>query len=64
MITGKLDGIERKDAISLIESKTNAKWVSVSSKTHYLISMSTDTSKAAKTKSFGTKVIGQRNDGL
>ena len=38
-ITGKLDGIERKDAISLIENKTNAKWVSgVSSKTHYLIS--------------------------
>ena len=60
-ITGKLDGIERKDALSLIESKTNAKWVSgVSSKTHYLISMRTDTSKAAKAKSFGTKVIGQK----
>ena len=59
-ITGALDKMKRIDAIVMIHTKTNARWVSmVSKKTDYLISSRKDTNKAKRARKFGTQVIDQ-----
>ena len=52
--------MKRIDAIVMIHTKTNARWVSMVSKnTDYLISSRKDTSKAKRARKFGTQVIDQ-----
>ena len=59
-ITGALDKMKRIDAIVMIHTKTNARWVSMVSKnTNYLISSRKDTNKAKRARKFGTQVIDQ-----
>ena len=58
-ITGPL-AMLRAEAVALVESKTNAKFVnSVSSNTDYLVSARMDTVKAKKAKAHGTAVISE-----
>ena len=59
-ITGALEKMKRVDAIVLLHTKTNARWVSgVSKHTDFLISSRKDTRKAKSAKAFGTQVIDQ-----
>jgi len=59
-ITGALEKMKRVDAIVLLHTKTNARWVSgVSKHTDYLISSRKDTNKAKRARKFGTQVIDQ-----
>ena len=59
-ITGALEKMKRVDAIVLLHTKTNARWVSgVSKHTDYLISSRKDTRKAKRAKNFGTQVIDE-----
>ena len=52
--------MKRVDAIVLLHTKTNARWVSgVSKHTDYLISSRKDTRKAKHAKNFGTQVIDE-----
>ena len=59
-ITGALEKMKRVDAIVLLHTKTNARWVSgISKHTDYLISSRKDTRKAKRAKNFGTQVIDE-----